>query len=210
MKPHWDADSPELRRNLAEVLAALRRQAAERVAPTAGLARDWHRQTMDGLAVPDPGQVGVFRGEPGLVGEDVGLYDRFGRLLSSGTPAAEVAAELQAFESRLAGVLADLDGAYPPGARLGDDDIAAIVDVAAWAHAEWVRIHPFMNGNGRSARLWANFVLLRYGVPPAIRLRPRPDGGYGLAAARAMEGDWEPTAAVFRRMLDDELREGTR
>lgn len=210
MQPHWDADSPELRHNLAEVLAALRRQAAARVAPLTDLAREWHRTTMAGLAVPDPAQVGAFRGEPGLEDEDVGLYDAAGRLLASGVPAAEVGAELAAFETRLGAVVAELDRLYPPGTRLTDDDIAAIVDLAAWAHAEWVRIHPFMNGNGRSARLWANFVLLRYGLPPAIRLRPRPDGGYGRAAARAMAGDWEPTATVFRRMLDDELREGLR
>jgi hypothetical protein len=42
---------------------------------------------------------------------------------------------------------------------------------------------------------------MRYGVPPVVRLWPRPDGGYGGASARAMEGDWKPTAVVFRRML---------
>ena len=70
---------------------------------------------------------------------------------------------------------------------------------------EWVRIHPFANGNGRTARLWANYVLMRYGLPPVVRLRPRPDGGYGAAGAAAMAGDWEPTAAVFRKLLLDEL-----
>ena len=64
-----------------------------------------------------------------------------------------------------------------------------------------VRIHPFANGNGRTARLWANFLALRYGLPPFIRLRPRPDDGYGDAGNEAMRGNWEPTAAVFRRML---------
>jgi hypothetical protein len=68
-----------------------------------------------------------------------------------------------------------------------------------------VRIHPFANGNGRTARLWANYVLMRYGLPPIVRLRPRPDGGYGVAGAAAMDGDWEPTVAVFRKLLLDEL-----
>jgi hypothetical protein len=27
--------------------------------------------------------------------------------------------------------------------------------LAAILHGEWVRIHPFANGNGRTARLWA-------------------------------------------------------
>ena len=75
-------------------------------------------------------------------------------------------------------------------------------------HAEWVRIHPFANGNGRTAQLWANNIALRYGVPPFIRLRPRPNSGYAAAGDKAMQGDWKPTAVVFRRLLDDFLAEG--
>ncbi|MFP5232432.1 MAG: Fic family protein [Acidobacteriota bacterium] len=61
-------------------------------------------------------------------------------------------------------------------------------------HAEWIRIHPFANGNGRTARLWANLVAMRYGLPPSIRLRPRPNLGYREAPARAMHGDcWMPS-----------------
>lgn len=77
----------------------------------------------------------------------------------------------------------------------------AVIDVAAWAHAEWVRIHPFANGNGRSARAWANLILMRYGLPPAVVLRPRPGGDYGDAGAAAMSGDWKPTVDVFRKLI---------
>ena len=69
------------------------------------------------------------------------------------------------------------------------------------------RIRPFANGNGRTARIWANALLMRYGLPPAIRLRPRPDGGYGDAGAAAMNGDWRATITVFRRMLAESLEE---
>jgi len=68
-----------------------------------------------------------------------------------------------------------------------------------------VRIHPFANGNGRSARLWANFIAMRYGLPPFVTLRPRPGNDYGAAAAAAMDGNWEPTEQVFRVMLRDAL-----
>jgi Fic family protein len=81
------------------------------------------------------------------------------------------------------------------------DQLAAIVDLCAWAHAEWIRIHPFANGNGRTARLWANCIAMRYGLPPFIRLRPRPNDGYAAAGAKAMQGNWEQTAAEFRRLL---------
>jgi len=83
------------------------------------------------------------------------------------------------------------------------DQLAAIIDLRAWAHAKWIRIHPFANGNGRTARLWANWLALRYSLPPFIRLRPRPDKGYGDASGKAMQGDWQPTASVFHQLLDD-------
>ena len=100
-------------------------------------------------------------------------------------------------------VVAVLDSQYPPEQELDQDGLAAVIDLCAWAHAEWVRIHPFLNGNGRIARIWANSLFMRYGIAPVVRLRPRPDGGYGLAGAAAMEGDWQPTATIFRRMLRD-------
>ncbi len=65
----------------------------------------------------------------------------------------------------------------------------------------------FANGNGRTARLWANFIAVRYGLPPFVRLRPRPDEGYSEAGIKAMQGDWEPTAIVFRRLLNRFLEE---
>jgi hypothetical protein len=115
--------------------------------------------------------------------------------------AKTVSRELTAFERRLRRVIAALDARYPSEQPLDVDGLAAVIDLSAWAHAEWVRIHPFVNGNGRTARIWANFVFMRYGVPPVVRLRPRPDGGYGAASARAMHGEWRPTAVVFRQML---------
>ncbi len=191
----WDADSPQLRQNLAKVGASLESAAQKRVVPTVAIAKDWQKTMMTGLTVPDPLYVGRFRGEPGLENCQV----RIGRAL--GVPPANVARELQGFEAKLRGVLATLDQKFPGGAGLDTDGLAAVVDVAAWAHAEWVRIHPFANGNGRTARAWANLILVRYGIPPAVRLRPRPESSYGAAGASAMKGDWKPTAVVFRALV---------
>ena len=80
---------------------------------------------------------------------------------------------------------------------------AAIVAVCAWAHAEWVRIHPFANGNGRTARLWANSLAMRYGLPAFVHLRPRPEGDYDVVSEQALRGDWEPAVAVFLHLLED-------
>ena len=100
-----------------------------------------------------------------------------------------------------------LDDWVPPGAELNADHIAAIVEVCAWAHAAWVRIHPFANGNGRTARLWANSLAIRYGLPPFVGLRPSPEGDYGLVSEKAMRGDWEPTVATFHQLLDEFLKD---
>ena len=47
---------------------------------------------------------------------------------------------------------------------------------------------------------------MRYGLPPFVRLRPRPDDGYGAAAAAAMAGRWTPTVHVFRHMYRAAIR----
>lgn len=42
------------------------------------------------------------------------------------------------------------------------------VEFAALAHFKLVNIHPFVDGNGRTARLLMNLILMRKGYPPAI------------------------------------------
>lgn len=40
------------------------------------------------------------------------------------------------------------------------------IELAAWTHAEFVRIHPFIDGNGRTARLIMNYQLMLQGFLP--------------------------------------------
>jgi hypothetical protein len=197
--PNWDEDSLRLRQNLARVLEQILRASERREIPTLEAARNWQAQTMSGLHVPDSRFKGAFRGERGLENVQVKIGVLFG------VEAAKVAGELKRFETKLQSLVAEMDALLPPGHEPDTDQLAAIIDLCAWVHAEWIRIHPFANGNGRTARLWANSIAMRYGLPPFIRLRPRPDVGYGQAGARAMLGDWEPTADVFRRLLEDFL-----
>ena len=42
------------------------------------------------------------------------------------------------------------------------------IDLAAEAHYKLVSIHPFVDGNGRTARLLMNFILRKFNYPPAI------------------------------------------
>jgi prophage maintenance system killer protein len=196
--PDWDVESLQLQENLKKVLERLVEDADRRVMPRVDMAKQWHSMAMEGLdADGDPTLIGNFRGEPGL--ERLGV--RIGGI--EGVLPGNVAAALKQFESTLQSVVARLDKRYPAGADLDLDGIRAAIDLAAWAHSEWVRIHPFANGNGRTARAWANFLLARYGVPPVISLRPRPDGSYGAAGAMAMRGHWRSTAAVFASIIKE-------
>jgi len=47
------------------------------------------------------------------------------------------------------------------------------VERAALAHFRLVHIHPFVDGNGRTARLLMNLVLIRESYPPAVIRRER-------------------------------------
>ena len=61
------------------------------------------------------------------------------------------------------------------------------VDLAAEAHYRLVTIHPFVDGNGRTARLLMNFILLCHGYPPAI-IRKSERGKYLDALEKAQTG----------------------
>lgn len=45
------------------------------------------------------------------------------------------------------------------------------VELAALAHHRLVAIHPFIDGNGRTARLVMNLILFKHGYPPAVILQ---------------------------------------
>jgi hypothetical protein len=196
----WDDDTPQLRGNLAKLLGRVRDEALRREPLTVEVARGWQLDMMQGLVPPDPQLVGRFRGESGLEDYNVKVGDL------PGVWASDVQAELAEFDRKLRLAIAELDQMIEPGQDLTADHVAAIITLGAWAHSEWARIHPFANGNGRTARLWVNSIAMRYGLPPFLRIRPRPNSGYGRAAAAAMEGDWRPTVALFRQMYIDSLR----
>ncbi|MCB1132808.1 MAG: Fic family protein [Verrucomicrobiae bacterium] len=82
--------------------------------------------------------------------------------------------------------------------------IADPVERAAKLHYEIARIHPFADGNGRSARLAMNFVLLADGYPPiSIPTELRLD--YYRALESADTGDFPAWLAFLTSRLEHEL-----
>lgn len=51
--------------------------------------------------------------------------------------------------------------------KLAHDDIQPIL-LAAEFHYRFIRIHPLDDGNGRTARILMNFILMQFGYPPTI------------------------------------------
>jgi Fic family protein len=67
------------------------------------------------------------------------------------------------------------------------DTAAANSETAFAAHRRLVEIHPFNDGNGRTARLLMNLVRLRCGYPP-VAVRPQDRPAYIGASQDAQAG----------------------
>jgi Fic family protein len=75
------------------------------------------------------------------------------------------------------------------------------------AHSRLVAIHPFADGNGRTARLLMNLLLLRGGYPP-VAVRPEDRKTYLDALEHAsMRDDLKPFRSFLYQRLDATLAE---
>lgn len=65
----------------------------------------------------------------------------------------------------------------------------------------FVRIHPFVNGNGRTSRLLWTTLLGRFGLPPQLSVLRRPGPPYPHVMAAAMDQDYGPAVVMVLRAL---------
>ena len=76
--------------------------------------------------------------------------------------------------------------------------------LAAEFHYRFIRIHPFDDGNGRTARLLMNFILMQYGYPPVI-IKTEDKENYFNMLRLADAGNIEPFVNYIAENLSRSL-----
>ncbi len=72
--------------------------------------------------------------------------------------------------------------------------------LAAEFHYKFIRIHPFDDGNGRTARILMNFILMEFGYPPVI-IKTEDKVNYFAALQQADSGQLEPFVEYIAKNL---------
>jgi len=85
------------------------------------------------------------------------------------------------------------------------DTIDSIIEAAAWIHHTITYIHPFREGNGRTARLATNLVLERYGLMGiSIKVERENKNRYRKALSQIdKRGDYEPLKNLIYEGLEE-------
>ena len=78
------------------------------------------------------------------------------------------------------------------------------IQSAVKIHHDAVRIHPFVDGNGRLARLMMNLRLMRAGFPPTI-LRREERRAYYSALEKADKGDFRAISMLVAKDVEQAL-----
>ncbi|MEK5467969.1 Fic family protein [Paenibacillus sp. FSL R7-0210] len=90
-------------------------------------------------------------------------------------------------------------------ADLAQKDNADIIELAAWTHAEFVRIHPFADGNGRTSRLIMNYQLLASGYLPVSIAKETRLEYFNALEAYAVRRDIKPFADMIASLEEQQL-----
>ena len=76
------------------------------------------------------------------------------------------------------------------------------IELASFVHIEFVKIHPFIDGNGRTSRLLMNLELIKAGFPPVvIELEDRLEYYKALDIAHT-ENDYKPFLELMKKVVE--------
>lgn len=76
------------------------------------------------------------------------------------------------------------------------------IERAARVHGEFVKIHPFVDGNGRTSRLLMNFELMKAGYPAAVLPVSRRLEYYETLDNAHCSGDYEPFMKLVAEVVE--------
>lgn len=79
------------------------------------------------------------------------------------------------------------------------------IELAAWTHAEFVKIHPFPDGNGRTSRLIMNYQLMANGFPPISIAKENRLSYFNTLETYAVEGNLHPFADMIAELVEQQL-----
>jgi len=79
-----------------------------------------------------------------------------------------------------------------------------VIEMTAYLHHRFVAIHPFIDGNGRVARLLGNLYLIRNGYPPVV-LDQKNRQHYYRALREADTGDLAAFTTFIARAVNESL-----
>jgi Fic family protein len=88
--------------------------------------------------------------------------------------------------------------------QVGHGVAEPLPEALARVHNSFERIHPFLDGNGRTGRLVLNLILGRLGYPPAIIFK-RDRDKYLQAMRRADRDEFGPLGELIARSVTDNL-----
>lgn len=81
------------------------------------------------------------------------------------------------------------------------------IELAAWTHAEFVRIHPFTDGNGRTSRMIMNYQLLSNGFLPVSIAKENRLEYFEALETYAVDGNLTPFAEMIAELEKQRLQE---
>ena len=81
------------------------------------------------------------------------------------------------------------------------------IEMAAWTHAEFVRIHPFTDGNGRTSRMIMNYQLMQAGFLPVSIVKEKRLEYFEALDVYVVNQDLRPFAEMVAELESQRLDE---
>lgn len=86
-------------------------------------------------------------------------------------------------------------------------NVCDAIELAAWTHAEFVRIHPFPDGNGRICRLLMNYQLMQQGLFPVSIAKENKLEYYKALEEYAIHDNLQPVIDFVYKTEEGRLQE---